>query len=786
MKNPILFILFISIATVSHGQEMDTVFKKIILSDVNLLEMRASKRTPMTVLDLSSKSLPSGIRGNTLENLNNGLDIPYLIQWTPSITQSSDAGTGMGYTYLRMRGMDQTRINVTINGVPINDPESHGVFWANTPDLSSSISSLQIQRGVGTSTVGAGAFGGSISMEVGVPEKEASTKVIFGGGSFGASRATYMINSGSLGILNSKNKPLSFVGRLSSLQSQGFIDRSAMNLNSYLVGGQYKTTNATFRLVHFSGNERTQQAWYGIPEVKYNAEGPGSFSGLEDYISRNGLDGADAQNFLDSRNNTYNYYRYPNEIDQYEQTHTHFISQIKLPSNWRFNFNAFLVNGEGYFEQYKANESYSDYGLSNPVINDSTIQNTDLVRQRWLSNSLIGTHASIVKEFNDAQFILGGFAQRYLGDHYGTLPWMQINSLSAVLPANLPPNYFPDYDYQSASQYRYYENIGDKFDYTTYLKAEIPFGKKWLAYGDLQIRSVNYVINGIANDQTNLDFENSFLFFNPKAGLDYQINKKSRLYASTAIANREPVRNDIIDYGVSDTALPETLLDIEVGYQNRDKNGFFEANIYFMEYSNQLVPTGAINDVGASLRMNVDRSYRRGLELAGERKLNDQFIIGFNTTLSNNRISQFDEIMIDYLDGEAVSTVYKNSQIAMSPNTISNGMIQWNYHINKNIRGHLQLRTKYVGRQYLDNTENESRSLDPYQTIDFQWLISSRFGDLRLDIMNISNTNYAPNGYTWGYLYGGERTDENFVFPMAGRNFFLTYSIKLDDKKGNM
>ena len=304
-----------------------------------------------------------------------------------------------------------------------------------------------------------------------------------------------------------------------------------------------------------------------------------------------------------------------------------------------------------------------------------------------------------------------------------------------------------------------------------------------MAYGDLQIRSVNYVINGITNDQTNLDFENSFLFFNPKAGLDYQINKKSRLYASTAIANREPVRNDIIDYGVSDTALPETMLDIEAGYQNRDKNGFFEANIYFMEYSNQLVPTGAINDVGASLRMNVNRSYRRGIELAGERKLNNQFIIGFNTTLSNNRISQFDEIMIDYLDGEAVSTVYKNSQIAMSPNSISNGMIQWKYNINKNVRGHLQLRTKYVGRQYLDNTGNASRSLDPYQTLDFQWLISSRFGDLRLDIMNLSNTNYAPNGYTWGYLYSGERTDENFVFPMAGRNFFLTYSIKLDGKK---
>lgn len=783
MKKPILFILFISIATISQGQEIDTVFKKIVLSEVSLLDIRASKRTPMTSLNLSKRHNNNEVQEGTLVDLNNGLDVPYLIQWTPSITQSSDAGTGMGYTYLRMRGIDQAQINVTLNGVPLNDPESHGVFWVNTPDLTSSISSIQIQRGVGTSTVGSGAFGGSISLEVGVPEKETSTKVIFGGGSFGASRATYVINSGSLGILNSKNKPLSFVGRLSRLKSQGFIDRSAVDLNSFLVGGQYISKNTSIRLVHFSGNERTQQAWYGIPEVKYNAEGPGSFSGLEDYISRNGLDGADAQNFLDSRNNTYNYYRYPNEIDQYEQTHTHFISQIKLPSNWRFNFNAFLVNGEGYFEQYKADESYSDYGLSNPVINDSNIQNTDLVRQRWLSNSLIGTHASIVKKFNDAQFILGGFAQRYLGDHYGTLPWMQINSLSGILPANLPPNYFPDYDYQSANQYRYYENIGDKFDYSAYLKAEIPFRKKWLAYGDLQIRSVNYVINGIANDQTNLDFESSFIFFNPKAGLDYQINKKSRLYASTAIANREPIRNDIIDYGVSDTALPETLFDIEVGYQNRGKNGFFEANIYLMEYLNQLVPTGAINDVGAALRMNVNRSYRRGLELAGEGKLTDKLTVGFNTTWSDNRINEFEEVMIDYIDDSEVKTIFNNSKIAMSPDFISNGMIQWTYNVNKEIQGHLQLRAKYVSRQYLDNTENENRSLNPYQTIDFQWLISSKLGDLRLEIMNLLNANYAPNGYTYGYLYDGARTDENFVFPMAGRNFFITYSIKLDNKK---
>ena len=777
MKKKLIF-LFFSFASIANGQDIDTVLKKIILSDVELIEIRASNRTPMTSLTLFKKSNPNNIQANTISDLNNGLDLPYLIQWTPSVTQSSDNGTGMGYTYLRMRGIDQTRINVTINGVPINDPESHGVFWVNTPDLTSSISSLQIQRGVGTSTVGAGAFGGSISMEVGVPEEKSSAKATFGGGSYGGSRATYILNSGALGLPGKKKKPLTLMGRVSRLQSQGFIDRSSVKLSSYLLSGQYKIKNGLIRLIHFSGNERTQQAWYGIPEDKFLSSGPGSATLIENYISRNYLDDADALNLRESENTTYNYYRYPNEIDSYNQTHTHFIGQLNLPHNWSLNLTSFLVSGKGYFEQFKSGEEFGDYGLSNPIINGSQVLNTDLVRQRWLSNTLLGQHASLVKEINDSKYVVGGFWNSYLGDHYGTLPWMKVNPLSGIV--NLSNNTSPEY--QGANDYRYYESVGNKVDFTGYTKAEMPLGKNWLAYGDRQLRFVNYDIQGVSDDQANLNFKNNYLFFNPKAGLDYKFQDNNRIYGSIAIANREPVRNDIIDYGVSNSALPESLLDIEIGYQVKEKNGFFEANIYLMEYINELVPTGAINDVGAALRMNVDRSYRRGLELASEVRLGKRLTLGFNSTFSDNRISQFNEVMIDYLDGSLVSTTYKNSKTAMSPNFISNAMIQWSYNINNDLHGHFQLRGKSVSRQYLDNTENKNRSLSPYQTIDLQWLISSNIGNLRVDVMNLLDYNYAPNGYTWGYLNDSQRTDENFLFPMAGRTIFVTYSIKLDAK----
>lgn len=782
MKTVPFALLTLSTLTL-NAQLLDTTdLPNVTLPSVELLEVRASERTPMTAETRTWNIIDERrISNSMLSNMNTGQDIPYVLQFATSMTQSSDAGTGMGYTYLRMRGMDQTRINVTINGAPVNDPESHGVFWVNTPDLTSSLSSVQIQRGVGTSTVGAGAFGGSISMEVGVPNPKASTKLILGGGSYGSSRATVVMQSGSVGLKGQKEKPFSFMGRYSSMQSTGFVDRSAVDLTSYLISGQVRFEEGYIRLVHFSGQERTQQAWWGIPEAKYR----GDLQGVEDYIARNSLDSADAENLRRAGNRTYNYYRYPNEIDQYRQSHTQFITKVHLPKNWDLNVNTYIVTGKGYFEQYRSGDAFADYGLENPVINGDTLFSTDLVRQRWLDNFMMGTHAALVKQVGDQKYVLGGFWNGYLGDHFGTLPWMRVNPLPSI---GRTYNFWLDReDYQGANEYRYYEAVGDKMDVTGYAKAEVPFGP-FVAYGDMQVRNVSYYIYGLGDDQTRLDLGYNQLFFNPKAGLDWLVtddnNVIHRAYVSGAIANREPNRNDFVDRRGLGTPKAESLFDLETGYILAGPTFRLEATGYAMEYKDQLVPTGALNDVGALLRTNVDRSFRRGLELAAESQWGRHWSVFGNATFSTNRIAEFEEVLYDYLDYSEFKTQYTNTPIAFSPRFIGNAIVKyvWSTPSMEETfsQAYISLRAKAVGRQFLDNTGELSRSLDPYQTFDLQFGYPSAWGSVKVDFLNVLNAQFAPNGYTWGYLYGGQRTDENFYYPMAGRMVMLTYTLDLE------
>ena len=782
MKSTAFALLTVSALTL-HAQLLDTAsLPKVSLPSVELLEVRASERTPMTAKTITITSIDErSFSKSYLSNMNTGQDIPYVLQFLPSMTQSSDAGTGMGYTYLRMRGMDQTRINVTINGAPVNDPESHGVFWVNTPDLTTSLNSVQIQRGVGTSTVGAGAFGGSISMEVGVPNQKASTQLTLGAGYFGSSRASVVMHSGAVGFKGQKDKPFTFMGRYSSLQSAGFIDRSAVDLTSYLISGQARFKDGYVRLVHFSGEERTQQAWWGIPEAKYR----GDAQGVEDYIARNYLDSADADNLRRSGNRTYNYYRYPNEIDQYRQAHTQFITKVYLPRNWDLNITTYFVSGKGYFEQYRAGDAFADYGLENPVINGDTVYTTDLIRQRWLDNFMIGTNASLVKQVGDRKYVLGGFWNGYLGDHFGTLPWMRINPLPSI---GTTYNFWLDReDFQGANEYRYYEAVGDKMDVTGYAKAEIPFGP-FLAYGDLQVRNVAYYIYGLGDDQARLDLGYNQLFFNPKAGLDWQHvadnNAIHRVYLSGAIANREPNRNDFVDRRDLEAPKAESLFDLETGYILAGPTYRLEATGYAMEYKNQLVPTGALNDVGALLRTNVDRSFRRGIELAAESRMGQHWSLFANATFSTNRIAAFEEVLYDYLDYSEVKTLYTNTPIAFSPAFMGNAILKYVWITDamdpQEPQAYVALRAKTVGRQFLDNTGQQSRSLDPYQTFDLQFSLPATWGTVKVDFLNVLNAQYAPNGYTWGYLYGGQRTDENFYYPMAGRMVMLTYTLGLE------
>ncbi|MDO7661232.1 MAG: TonB-dependent receptor, partial [Schleiferiaceae bacterium] len=516
---PLLF-LFTLLTGSLLAQPLDSLNSKsqrIELQSVDLIQVRASKRSPMAVTRLDAASIKAA---------DNGQGLPFVLQFQPSLLQSSDAGNGMGYTYLRMRGMDQTRINVTINGVALNDPEGHGVFWVNTPDLTSSLNSIQIQRGVGTSTAGPGAFGGSLSLEVGQPDKEASQSITLGGGSFLSARTTYAWQSGEM---PQGKGSLRFMGRMSHMQSEGFVDRSSSKLNSYLFAMAYREGNQSIRYVHFNGHEVSQQAWWGIPMVKWR----GDQAGVEAYILNNYLANDAADHLRESGNTTYNHYRYPNEIDNYRQSHHQLIATMALDNDWTLNMTNYLVTGKGYFEQWKTNQDYAAYGLANPIVEGNAVTSTNLVRQRWLDNLSVGTNISLSKQVGDWKAVMGYAGQGFIGDHYGTLPWMAINPLQGL----------------DAMDYRYYESYGDKTDNMAFIKVEIPmFDGDWLAYGDLQLRHISYVIYGLDADRVDLNNMDSkrFTFFNPKVGMDRQWANNSRSYLSMAVANREPTRGDFI------------------------------------------------------------------------------------------------------------------------------------------------------------------------------------------------------------------------------------------------
>lgn len=723
------------------------------LNEVSLVASRPGASVPMPQLRLKPADLAKQ---------NVGRDIPFLLQGLPSFTAASDAGNGFGYTYLRFRGMDQTRINVTVNNVALNDPESHGVFWVNTPDLGLNANSLVVQRGVGTSTLGSGAFGASLSFEVGVPDDTASHQVTANYGSFQSARISYGFHSGLVG----PKKRWSTTGRLTAMRSDGFVDRSGSALQSYLFGAQYRYENVTWRLLTFSGSERTQQAWYGIPEAKFR----GDSVGVADYIARNGVTGADSLNLLQSVNATYNYYRYANEIDRYRQGHYQSMLTAMLSKRWFLTQTVFAVTGRGYFEQYRDFMSYASLGLPNVTLGGTELTGTEGVRQRWLDNLSFGQATMLQYRGEDLNLNLGGTMLAYSGDHFGTLPWLRNNPLGGLDGTSNGTFDGPNAT-NSASDHQFYRGSSFKGDFSGFARGEYRLGRLDLM-ADLQVRSIGYLGSGTDVDQKFYNFDTNYVFFNPKAGVAYRGPQGWTGRSSVAVANREPIRSDLIDNAVAPR--PERVTDIELGIEKRSSRFWAEANLYLMEYQDQLVPTGALNDVGALIRTNVDRSHRRGLELATIWTPTKSWLLGANATLSRNRIAEFEEVLYDYLDFSEVRTVYTKTPTALSPEAMGNTWVEWN-------RKKLSLRATLhtVGRQFLDNTGTLERSLDPYRTVDATLRWTQGPVEWRLDGINMLGRPYAPNGYTWGYLYDGFRTDENFVYPMAGRQLMLGLNVKL-------
>lgn len=686
-----------------------------------------------------------------IDKQNLGQDLPVLLNFSPSLVSTSDAGGGVGYTGIRIRGSDATRINVTVNGIPYNDAESQGVFWVNMPDFASSVSSIQIQRGVGTSTNGAGAFGASVNINTNAFRETAYAELNNSYGSFNTFKNTLKVGSGLI------KDNFTFDARLSRVSSDGFVDRASSELHSYYLSGGYFGKKSFVRVNVFSGKERTYQSWNGVPEAKLR----GDREGILAFIDRNYLGEKDAANLLNSDNRTYNSYTYKNEVDNYRQDHYQIVSSHNLSNKLTFNLNAFLVRGLGYYEQYRAGDDYSKYNLPHVIAGKDTLTSTDFIRRRWLDNYFYGSTFSFdYNSFKKLTASFGGGWNQYDGDHYGQIIW-------ARNAGNIE------------NEHQYYFSKGKKKDFNLYGKLYYAFTDKLTAFADLQYRRVSHAIHGTDNDLVQLAFDQSYSFFNPKAGLTYQLAEQSSVYASYSIGNREPNRDDFTNSTANLFPKSERLQNVEAGFRTQQGKWAFSANYYLMSYKNQLVLTGQINDVGGSVRVNVPKSYRTGIELEGAVVFNNHLKWNANATFSQNKIKNFTEYIVDYDNGGYQTVNHGKSDISFSPNVIVGS--QFTYSLRKNLE--LALLTKYVGKQYLDNTSTESRKLDAYLTNDIRlsWTIKPSWANeisFNLLVNNVLDEKYESNGYTYGYYAGGSLTQENFYFPQAGRNFLVGVNFR--------
>ncbi|WP_443945054.1 TonB-dependent receptor [Pedobacter sp. AW1-32] len=702
---------------------------------------RANEKSATTYKNISKEEIQSN---------NFGQDLPFILQNTPGVVASSDAGAGVGYTGIRIRGSDNSRINVTVNGIPINDSESQGTFYVNMPDFASSVDNVQIQRGVGTSTNGAGAFGASLNIQTTTNESLPYAEVNNTFGSFDTWKNTVKFGTGLIA-----NK-FSFDGRLSRISSDGYVDRGSSLLKSFFVSGTYKGNKDLLKINVFSGSEKTYQSWNGIPESRLNND----VAGMNAYIERNDLNAEDAANLLNS-GRTYNSFLYNNQTDNYWQNHYQLLYARQLTNNLSFNGALHYTKGEGYYEEYRAQNDLASYGLNPVLIGGTTIEQTDLIRRRWLDNNFYGlTYAFTYQPKKNFNLTFGGAYNEYQGAHFGQVIWAEYAS-----------NGNPDR--------RYYDNDGFKTDFNVYAKANYSPVEALSLFVDLQYRRVNYTIDGTENDLNYLNIADKLNFFNPKIGATYFINPQSNIYGSFSVANKEPNRDDYVNAAIDAFPKREHLNDIELGYRFKNNRFNLGANAYAMLYKDQLVVTGKINDVGASYRQNVDRSYRLGIELDGSYTINKYFILNANAALSRNKIKNFTEYIDDYDNGGQIINNYSLTDISYSPAAILFGELVYK----PVTRFAVALQSKYVSKQYLDNTQNENRTLNGY------WVNNVRFGydfkfagvkniNVGLLVNNILDKKYESNGYTYGYYSGGRLTTENFYFPQAGTNFLLSLNVK--------
>ncbi|MGL4630402.1 MAG: TonB-dependent receptor [Leadbetterella sp.] len=707
------------------------------LEEIVVSATRVNELSGMAFTNLGKTSL-------TKSNL--GQDMPILLNSLTSVVTTSDAGTGIGYTGIRIRGTDATRINVTVNGIPFNDSESQGVYWVNMPDISSSTQSVQVVRGVGGSTQGAGAFGGSINLNTLGYEVKPKAEIQLSGGSFDTRRLS--VNA-STGITK---KGLILDARLSSIKSEGFVDRSSSDLSSFYTSLGYYKEASFVRLNVFSGKEKTYQAWNGIPIELFKNDA----AGIRAFGERNFFDEEYMKNMV-ARGRRFNFYDYENETDNYKQSHVQLISNFSLNSGWRFNPSLHYTYGKGYFEQYKYQQSNTDYGFISLDPPNATII-SDLIRQKWLQNHFYGGVFTLESPENRKyKLLVGGGFNQYLGGHFGKVIWAENKNFE--LDRN------------------YYENNSIKNDANVYAKYSHFLSKKWSLYVDGQLRSVSFQSQGILDVQSAIDLSTSHFFFNPKVGVTYKKSQFDYIFLSFARTLKEPSRQDFVD-NAAQFPLPEKLEDVELGYRYAKNRISLELTTYWMQYKNQLVNTGKVNAVGEAIRVNIPTSFRRGLEFAiGTKSKNNKLLCNLNFTLSQNKNKEFEEVIQDFSDVAVKvprTNVYTKTDISFSPNMILGGYIS--YLPNK--KWEISMLPKYVGKQYLDNTQSSNKKLDGYFVSDFRLIFNPMIGkkgniQFSMLVNNALNTVYASNGYTYSYLYDQVLTTENFVFPQAGTNVLV-------------
>jgi iron complex outermembrane recepter protein len=714
----------------------------IFTEEVLVAATRAGDRTPVAYTNIS---------GEELQQRNFGQDTPYLLSLTPSFVATSDAGAGIGYTSFRVRGTDMNRINVTVNGIPLNDAESHGTWFVDQPDLAGSTDNIQIQRGVGTSTNGAAAFGATINLQSLSLNAEPYAEYRSAAGSFNTFRNSVAAGTG---LINGK---FTMDARLSKISSDGFIDRAFSDLKSFYLSGGYYSENTVIKAMIFGGLETTYQAWNGVPSVRLNND----MEGMKRYEDHWLYSSVETAQMIESNPRTYNLYTYENQVDNYQQDHYQLHFSHRLNNYLHVNAALHYTVGLGYYEQYRANQRFSNYGMNNPVINGQSISRTNLVRRKYLDNDFYGGIYSLNYKKGKTDLWYGGGVHQYDGLHYGNIIW-------AAQMGTYPKNF------------EWYHNKGTKTDVNNYLRMNYQITDAISLYGDMQYRHINYSIEGTDDDLRNIDQKHTFDFFNPKAGIFLQPSSNQHAYFSFARASREPNRNNFVD---ADKTGPqprhETLNDLELGYQIKNPSFTAGVNFYYMFYDHQLVLTGQINDVGSSIMINVDKSYRAGMELNWGIKLYHNLQWDANATFSQNKIRNFTEFVDDWDTGEQQAFAPGTTDLAFSPNIIANSQLRWNPVKNSGI----SLISNYAGKQYIDNTSNKDRALNP-------WLINNLVADYsfttglfdqitaRLSVNNLFNVEYESNAWVYSYILGGERYKMDGYFPQAGRHFMIGVDLR--------